>query len=255
MSLILLPSIDSTNDELIRRLRSGDADEGTILVADEQTNGKGRNNKTWISPKGNLYCSFVTKPQGNSETWPTYSMLMCLVMLSTINHFVDDWDSVKVKWPNDILIDGKKISGVLTEVVTVPRPDATAQTFFVCGVGVNVAVSPAIADATFPATNIAEVCDGVHVAPMDVLARIISEHDVWWQFGERNGYEEMARIINERLFQCNEQVSIKTPQGVKTGLCHGVTPSGELEIETQTETGTQRLVISAGDMMPTVLSS
>ncbi len=120
-----LESIDTTMNWARSRAKAG-APEGSIIIADTQTEGKGRRGNEWQSPTGNLYMTFIVKP--DEEQMKALPFLCALAVYEAVKH-----DDVKLKWPNDILFKGKKLGGVLIE----REGDAA-----LCGIGINVASAP-----------------------------------------------------------------------------------------------------------------
>ena len=104
--------IDSTNVEAVRRSEEG-AREGLVLVAERQTAGRGRRGRSWESPaRENLYFSILLNPRIASEKAP----MITLVMAYSIANVLRDELEVQIKWPNDLVVSGKKICGILTEM-------------------------------------------------------------------------------------------------------------------------------------------
>ncbi len=172
-------------------------------------------------------------------------------MLSTVDHFVDDWDSVCVKWPNDVLIDGRKVSGALVDVFERKNDDGSKTPFFINGFGINVNSHPPDDQVHFPATSLMQECNLPDISVSSLLARLVSEHDIWWQFAERSGYEEMARIVNERLYGIGEEIVIRTQDGDIRGECLGVSTMGFLRLKPP---GKDEITLLAGDQLPFVVT-
>jgi BirA family transcriptional regulator, biotin operon repressor / biotin---[acetyl-CoA-carboxylase] ligase len=147
--LIAHEAIGSTNDEAKRLARDG-ADEGLIVWARTQTAGRGRRGRFWVSPPGNLYFSLVLRPQCRVAAAAQLGFVAAVALAGAIGELAPNIE-LRCKWPNDLLADGKKISGILleTEMVVGDRPD-----FVVIGIGVNLAASPR--DVAYPATSLAE---------------------------------------------------------------------------------------------------
>jgi len=128
----------STNADLVARLRAGEAiPEGTWLRAETQTGGKGRSGKTWLSPPGNLYTSTVIQL---AESDPPAQTLALAIGLAVHEHVIaslmqSDHAAVSLKWPNDVLVRGAKVAGILLERCG----DA-----IVAGIGINLAFAPQI---------------------------------------------------------------------------------------------------------------
>lgn len=123
-------SIDSTNLEAYRLALKG-APEGTVVIAEEQTKGKGRINRSWQSPpKGNFYGSFILRPEMPPKNVPTLTLVSGVAVAELLSSFCP----AEIKWPNDILVKGKKICGILTECKTT----ASKVDFVIIGIGINV---------------------------------------------------------------------------------------------------------------------
>jgi BirA family transcriptional regulator, biotin operon repressor / biotin---[acetyl-CoA-carboxylase] ligase len=124
--------IDSTNAKAIRCAKAGEAD-GAIFVSDSQTVGRGRLGRTWESPPGkNLYVSFLFRPQVVASDAVPMTRLAAHVMEEVLKKYVPS--GLKIKWPNDILIHGKKVCGILCEMGS----EKTKTQWVVCGLGINV---------------------------------------------------------------------------------------------------------------------
>lgn len=130
--LHFFPSIDSTNTYAARLAREGAA-EGCVVIADEQTGGKGRLGRSWVSPPGvNLYMSLILRPAVSTATVPQVGLLAAVAVADAIEDVCPLIPAIK--WPNDILIDGKKVCGILAEMQT----EAGLLKAVVLGIGVNV---------------------------------------------------------------------------------------------------------------------
>lgn len=122
--------ITSTND-LAKEFASLGAKEGTVIVAEIQTSGKGRLGREWASPKGGIWLSTILRPKLSVEDSPKLTLMASLAVARTINQLFKL--KAEVKWPNDVLINGKKVCGILTEANTKGR----IVNFVVIGIGVN----------------------------------------------------------------------------------------------------------------------
>src|SRR5574341_1708222 len=111
--LRLLPEVTSTNTRAMEMAANG-APEGTVVIAETQTAGKGRLGRTWISPKGNLYLSVVLRPDIPMHKAPLITLMGAVAVATAIRKVRGL--ATGIKWPNDILISGKKVCGLLTEM-------------------------------------------------------------------------------------------------------------------------------------------
>jgi len=123
-------SLPSTND-IAKELAKRGAKEGTVIVADTQTRGRGRLRRRWISPRGGLWFSIILRPKVSPKDAPKLTLMTSVAVAKTINKLFDL--KAEIKWPNDVLVNDKKICGILTETST--KRDTLD--FAVVGVGVN----------------------------------------------------------------------------------------------------------------------
>ncbi len=129
LTIISLDTVSSTND-YARELAEQGRPEISVIRASQQTAGRGRFDRAWVSPKdGGLYLSFLLRPKNKAET----AFLNFVAALAVIDS-LPDLPDLKVKWPNDILLRDKKIAGMLLEAGS----DRTAGSYLIIGIGVNV---------------------------------------------------------------------------------------------------------------------
>jgi len=149
-SLICLPEIDSTNARA-RQLAEEDAAEGTVVIADRQSAGRGRLGRRWESPSAvNLYCSILLRPQIPVQQAPQLTFLSAVAVAETLNQLYRL--PAKVKWPNDVLVNGKKIAGLLNEM----NAETEQVHFVILGIGVNLNMTAGQLpeELNYPATSV-----------------------------------------------------------------------------------------------------
>jgi BirA family biotin operon repressor/biotin-[acetyl-CoA-carboxylase] ligase len=122
--------ITSTND-LAKEMATMGAREGTVILAETQTRGKGRLGRKWASPRGGIWLSTILRPKLSAKDTPKLTLMTSLAVAKTINQLFNL--KTEVKWPNDVLINTKKVCGILTEAET--RGGTT--NFVVVGIGIN----------------------------------------------------------------------------------------------------------------------
>lgn len=228
----------STNDDAQRWLDSG-APDCALVVADRQTTGRGRFNRRWITHEGaGLAFSLILHPTPvEMDHLSLFSPLAGLAVsdgLSTCCGL-----SSEIKWPNDVLLQRRKVCGVLAETSWLADRPAGV----VIGIGVNVAPSsvPPAETLLFPAISVEEVT-GHPVNRWDLLAAILKAAFQWRQkIGSREFFESWE---NQLAFK-GEIVQVETPGGMREGLLIGIDPQGGLVL--QTSTGQQE-VITVGDV-------
>src|SRR5262245_30775601 len=148
--LVFHDSIGSTNDEAKRLARDGAA-EGTLVWALEQTAGRGRRGRAWVSPRGNLYASAIMRPNCPANRAAQPGFVAALAIVDGLASLFPPPNNLSYKWPNDVLVSGRKIAGILLESETSAIEDVE---FVVVGVGINLVTSPR--NMEFPATSIME---------------------------------------------------------------------------------------------------
>jgi BirA family biotin operon repressor/biotin-[acetyl-CoA-carboxylase] ligase len=158
--LISLDKIPSTQDYAHDLIARGEATNKTVVTALAQSAGRGRYKRTWVSHHGNLYASFIYKI---AERDPKLSYAIAVAIAETMIAF---GIKPQIKWPNDILIDGKKISGVLIEY---------AQNFVIVGIGINIATCPTVKE--YKTTKMNSYVKNISVN--DVLGVLMKKIDKW----------------------------------------------------------------------------
>ena len=232
-----LPVTHSTQDDVSEAGRAGAA-EGLTITADEQTRGRGRFRRTWIAPPGSsLLVSILLRP--SAELLPSLSMICALAVPRAIRRVCPELNP-EIKWPNDILIGGRKVCGILVEVV---RGETEEDQFAVAGIGVNVnwdtASIPEIAEAS---TSLSRET-GSEVPRLDLLCALLEEMDALY-VAAREGDDVFVQW-RSALVNLGNRVKVSGSDSTFEGLALDVEPSGALVV--QTDDG-QRKVVHAGDV-------
>ncbi len=227
--------IDSTNDEAKRRASQG-VFEDQWLIARRQTAGRGRRERTWISEPGNLFASALFHEPSGFVTASRLPFVAALAVADTVDDVAGRAVS-RLKWPNDVRIDGRKISGVLIETGR-----AGEEMWVVVGIGINVAHAPALADQ--PATCLEEI-KGTAPCDLDVVFRRLAERFGSWLAEARNGFAPLRSAWIARADGLGGPVRVMLEEGPIEGRFIGLDLSGALVL--QLPNGDQRL-ITAGDV-------
>jgi len=215
--LELLEVTTSTNDDARARAEAG-ARDGHLVVAREQSAGRGSQGRSWSSPTGGLYFSLVLRPRLETPALPPLTLVVGRALAESIEARCPDLGPAEVKWPNDVLVDGRKCAGILVESATV----GAKLEHVVVGVGINVGRDIWDAELQETATSLPETDHGALLA--DVLLRL--EEGV--ALLEREGPASAVRAIEDRLAYRDETVRC----GDVTGTLLGLSPSGALRIDT-----------------------
>jgi BirA family transcriptional regulator, biotin operon repressor / biotin---[acetyl-CoA-carboxylase] ligase len=179
--LITYDTVDSTNEEAKRLARDGVPD-GVVVWAKEQSSGTGRRGRKWTSEIGNLYFSILLRPKCSAFKAMQLSFLASLCIAESITDVLPETAIVNCKWPNDVLVEERKISGILLESQSTPQGNTD---WMVIGIGLNVRSFPK--DVEFPATSL--INEG---AKNDISAeimlelfshRFLSNYKIWKEMG------------------------------------------------------------------------
>ena len=230
-------SIDSTNEACKRAAAEG-ASEGWLAAAGEQTAGKGRRGRTWISPKGGaVYFSFLLKPRCPAENAYALTLVMGLSAAQAVNRLTPL--EAGIKWPNDIVIGGRKVCGILTEASVTER----GLEYAVIGTGINVnntSFAPEIADR---ATSLGMELGGRHVPEAGITCEVLRcFHENYRLFLETNDLSALMETYNAMLVSRGREVRVEDPLGPFTGTASGIDRTGCLLVTA--EDGSVRRVAS-----------
>jgi BirA family biotin operon repressor/biotin-[acetyl-CoA-carboxylase] ligase len=240
-TLVALDTVDSTNAEARRRAELGPekTPEGTIVWAAEQTAGRGRRGRTWQSPKGNFYCSIVLRPDVPLRDAAQFGFVASLAVFDAIGSLAQPGTDAQTKWPNDVLISGRKVAGILLEAQGGAAPDAVPD-FVIVGVGVNLTSYPE--DVEFPATSMAE--EGAPVLPPEFLQVFARHFLAWTRIWVDEGIERLRKNWLWRCGQVGKQVEVRLANETLTGTFKDLDETGALILETADGPRT----VTAGDV-------
>ena len=200
-------TLGSTNDEAARLLQNGAADHLHVIVAQEQTQGRGRLGRSWDSQNGNLFASLIVKPNCEQKNWPQLSFVIALAIAKTCDDVLPANKKICLKWPNDVLVDDKKIAGILLEMCT----DLAGHPALIIGFGVNCLHVPE--NTLFPATSLAahnaRIQDAEKVASM-IIQNFLPLYDMW----QADGFAPIRKAWLARAWRLNETITVNTVKGV-----------------------------------------
>lgn len=238
-SLVCLPEIDSTNAR-VRQLAEQDAAEGTVVIADRQSAGKGRLGRRWESPSAvNLYCSILLRPQIPVQQAPQLTFLSAVAVAETLKQRYQL--SVKVKWPNDVLVSGKKIAGLLNEM----NAETEQIHFVILGIGVNLNMTADQfpKELNYPATSVL-LERGEEIDRVAFIREFLQRIDRYYAEFLQDGFGPIRRRWEALCDLMNQRVQID--QGLQ-GTVVGLDTDGALRL--QLDDGRVERII-AGDVKP-----
>jgi BirA family transcriptional regulator, biotin operon repressor / biotin---[acetyl-CoA-carboxylase] ligase len=234
--------IDSTNT-YARRLAEHGAREGGLVIAESQTEGRGRLGKRWVSPPNvNLYFSVVLRPKLAPARAPQITLMAAVALAETLQWFLPV--PPVIKWPNDILVSGKKLAGILTEVSC----GTEGVEFVILGIGVNVNYPLDLMPGEIRqrATSIAIICRN-KISREDFLRRLIQHLDRCYGEIEENGFAPLAPRWEAYFGLRGQRVRIELLDEVMFGTAKGIDQDGALLLEDD-HCELQRVI--AGDVIP-----
>lgn len=219
--------LDSTNDHARRLAEAGEGGPVWITAA-RQTAGRGRRGRVWQMPQGNLAATLLLRPVKNSPAQLSFAAALAVADMA-----VEDapGHAVTVKWPNDVLVDGRKLSGILLEA---------GDGWLAVGIGVNLAAAPE--GMAFPATSLAAL--GISRTPDEALTGIAARFAHWYDVWMADGFEPLRTAWLARAEGLGGPIHARLPHEERHGLFVGLDPDGALLLDEQGRTR----AITAGEV-------
>jgi len=223
--IIHLSNIDSTNNFAAKLLSENLCQNGAVILADQQTQGKGQRGNVWLSESGkNLLCSFVFKPDNlsvgkqTSLTWAT-----SLSLLETLRKFNIE---AQIKWPNDIYVSGKKIAGILIE----NQLQGSSIHCSIIGIGLNVK------QENFEGLNATSLFNEIKEShpPRSVLNLLMKVMSEKFELINFNKLDQLKNSYEANLYLKNQPTTFEDKAGIFTGKIIGTTNEGKLLIDKET---------------------
>jgi BirA family transcriptional regulator, biotin operon repressor / biotin---[acetyl-CoA-carboxylase] ligase len=217
-------TIDSTNN-CARALAACWADEGTVIIAEQQTAGKGRLGRVWqANPNENLTFSIILRPSAN----PEQVNLLPLYVAVAVAQAIERSTSLKVecKWPNDLLINGKKVAGILLEGAV---KENTLE-YVVVGIGVNVNQAMFARELEGKATSL-RLENGKDVDRLVLFREILRSLENNYKALSSSGFNTVLPLWLARSSMINRQISVSERGSVISGVVRGLSPEGGLILD------------------------
>lgn len=222
--IIYLPVTDSTNTQA-KKLGEEGAEHGTLVVTQCQTAGKGRRGRSWESPAGNVYFTFLLRPEVRVSRASMITLVSALAMANAIEMVTKL--KTQIKWPNDVVANGKKLCGILTESST----DLEYINYAVVGIGVNVNQTSFPEDIADKASSLLLEL-GHSVNRGQVLGEFLNQFEKYYEIFEKT--EDMSGLIdayNEKLVNCGREVKIIEKDRERILKALGIDNDGGLVVE------------------------
>ena len=212
--------VGSTNEDA-KRLALAGAPEFTLIWALEQKQGRGRRGRSWSSPRGNLYLSLVLRPEVAAGEAAQIGFVAAVALAETLRPLLPPGAEIALKWPNDVLIGRRKVSGILPEAVS---GEAGRVEALILGIGVNVASHPE--GSAWPATDLA--AEGAKIALEPLLERLAAALDRWIGIWGREGFAPVRARWMESALGAGERMELRLEHRVLAGRFIEIDAEGAL---------------------------
>ena len=225
INLNILNVCTSTNDIAFNAALSGEV-EGTSYLAHTQTEGRGRNQNKWTSSKGNLFLSTIIKPKSDKSLWHQLSVIVGFSIVQVLVDLGVNSNLIDLKWPNDVLVDNKKISGVLLE---------SSDNFVIVGIGLNILKTP-ILETKWATTKLNDHLKGsinIKNIGLKILNKVFYNYYSWEKFG----FVFFKEDINKKMFNINKNIiiNVNSKSNLLNGVFLGIGDSGGIKVKTNSK--------------------
>ncbi len=233
--LLVLDEIDSTNSEALRIARTCPS-ENYVIWAKNQTKSRGRNGKIWYSNLGNLHVSILLRHNINLAYIPQLSFIVSIAVYKTINSLASkSKNSIQLKWPNDILVNAKKISGILLESISLNNNN-----YLVIGIGININTNPINIGQV--ATNLSN--ENIEIRSLEEMLNLLMiNFEKYFAQWKKEGFNKIRQYWLRRAYMLNKQITVNNGNSKVTGIFKNIDENGAIKIQ-----------LSSGDII-TLLSA
>jgi BirA family biotin operon repressor/biotin-[acetyl-CoA-carboxylase] ligase len=214
---------DSTN-KIAKKLAANGEPEGSVVVAEKQTGGRGRLNREWFSPPGGLWFSLILRPRVSPGEVFIFNLAAAVSIVAILKKLSLEGE---IKWPNDINIEGKKVAGILLEVAT--QPDIVE--YLVIGIGINVNINQSLfpAEIQAQAISLAQVL-GTELNRASVLANLLFELEATYKAIKEGEKERIIRDWKRSCTTLGRWVKLKTIGKTVVGYAEDIDANGSLVV-------------------------
>lgn len=216
--------IPSTNDLMFELSSNNQINDNQVIVAKSQTNGHGRYGREWVSKEGNLYFSLLIKPENKQFLTPLLSFISCVALSKSLENLVSSEIKISYKWPNDLLINNKKVAGILLK-----NKD---NDFIIIGIGVNITSNPQ--NTEFEATNLEEQ-NIKNLKAEKILTEFLNNFENLYQNYQNFGFAPIRNLWLKKAFKLNEEIKVNLADQKLTGLFKNLDNTGNLILKCDNE--------------------
>ena len=237
--VLYFDTIDSTNTKAQELAEKG-YPSGTLVVADKQESGKGRRGRSWVSPSGTgIFMTLMIKPDINPNNASMLTLVAALAVAKAITSVTGE--EAMIKWPNDIVVNSKKVCGILTEM----NAQFDYINHIVVGIGINVHNESFPEEISQMASSLMIEAGGKRFHRAQIIAETMSYFEQYYDtFLKTQDLSALVREYDELLVNRNKSVRVLDPKEPFDGKAMGITPKGELIVDTWES----RKLVSSGEV-------
>ena len=237
--VLYFDTIDSTNTKAQELAEKG-YPSGTLVVADKQESGKGRRGRSWVSPSGTgIFMTLMIKPDINPNNASMLTLVAALAVAKAITSVTGE--EAMIKWPNDIVVNGKKVCGILTEM----NAQFDYINHIVVGIGINVHNESFPEEISQMASSLMIEAGGKRFHRAQIIAETMSYFEQYYDtFLKTQDLSALVREYDELLVNRNKSVRVLDPKEPFDAKAMGITPKGELIVDTWES----RKLVSSGEV-------
>lgn len=237
--VLYFDTIDSTNTKAQELAEKG-YPSGTLVVADKQESGKGRRGRSWVSPSGTgIFMTLMIKPDINPNNASMLTLVAALAVAKAITSVTGE--EAMIKWPNDIVVNGKKVCGILTEM----NAQFDYINHIVVGIGINVHNESFPEEISQMASSLMIEAGGKRFHRAQIIAETMSYFEQYYDtFLKTQDLSALVREYDKLLVNRNKSVRVLDPKEPFDGKAMGITPKGELIVDTWES----RKLVSSGEV-------
>jgi BirA family biotin operon repressor/biotin-[acetyl-CoA-carboxylase] ligase len=216
--------LDSTNDLAKNLANNRQIFDREIIVANQQNKGRGRLDRQWVSPQGNLYFSLVLQPKIAIEKIPQMSLVVIVILNLAVQKIAKNFQlKIENKWPNDLLINNKKVAGILLESINYNN----ICEYLIIGIGINI--------NSFPPdlSNIADKLQNYFptITAEEMLEKFLDEFDILYKNWRDFGFKNFRQLWRQNAYNLNQEITIKPNNNETRGIFKDIDDEGNLLLE------------------------
>ncbi len=230
--IICMEEIDSTNNEA---KRNSHYDDGTVFVAERQSNGRGRRGREWFSSSDGIWTSILLKPRIESKKLPVITLVAGLAVCKVLKK---RGLNAQIKWPNDVVINKKKVCGILSEFVWEKDEPCV-----ILGLGINVNIKDFPNELEVVATSV-YMESGKAMDKAELLGEILKEFEEEYEFFLKQGFLLLMEEYKKNCASIGKMVKVILPDIEYEAFCEDINSDGELVVKR----GEEKIILNSGEV-------